>query len=189
MQMLVIFNSVAIVVLVLVQYLTIRQVGVTLQRLGPVGARTVENEGPRTGEDLSVPLAAVRDGLPQFPPDILYLFLSFSCSICRQVRAGADALGPVWKDKVQIVLLYDEPAGGISPDALAGTPNPFIAVPPKLRESLGIDSVPFAVRVDRSHQVLGKGLINTTSHIESLLEITPVDAAARTFGPAALVEA
>jgi methylamine dehydrogenase accessory protein MauD len=159
--------------LAVVQYLSIRQIGIMLSRLGPIGARSVDSEGPRTGEFIAKQMNGIRGILPHSTSDVLYLFGSKACSVCKDVRLGAAKLVPHWSSEVVIVFLYDESSASASEltfDQEAGMwifYNSF-----ELRESLRIQAVPFGVLVDEDDRVIGKGLVNTISHVESLLELT-----------------
>ncbi len=167
-------NSIFIVGLLIVQYLTLRQVGAMLVRLGPIGARSDESAGPRRGECLATQLEAIRGQLAPSPTDVLLLFGTASCSICQEVLGSAEHLAAYWARTVHLVYIYDEVA-----TTLPATPTSRLVVifdGWRLRESLGIDSVPFGVRVDGQDRVLGKGLVNAASHIESLLELTSAPA-------------
>jgi hypothetical protein len=173
--------SIAVLTLAAVQYMTIRQLGVMLSRLEPLGARSTPSQGPREGEYIAVQMAAIRHQLDRPDGDVLYLFGSRSCSVCSEVLAAAERLHRQWHRRVQIAFIYDEP-----PPAELNGPRSRVSPPgvrlaydgAELRESLRIGSVPFGVRVDRGDLVLAKGLVNATSHVESLLEVGSHQAAA-----------
>lgn len=164
MRLWLILNSTAIVVLAGLQYLVIRQIGLMLVRLGPIGARSSADDGPRAGEVLSRQLADLRAVLPEPPRDLLVLFGSRSCSLCGEIRAAAELLQTHWRS-VTIVMVYDEV---FEPPACT---LPLFLNWADRRRDLDIKAVPFGVRVDARDRVLGKGLVNTVSHVESLLEL------------------
>lgn len=170
-------NTVILLVLAVVQFITVRQVGIMLARLGPMGARSVEDDGPRDGEIISAQVEGIRKGVPSDSGSLLYLFGSRSCSICREVRKAAEMLAPHWNADVRLVMLYDDEEPDTDADGnTVGSGDLVIHYGGEsIREDLGIDSVPFGVRVDSRDRVLGKGLINSASHIESLLELTGSD--------------
>jgi hypothetical protein len=166
-------NSFAIALLAVVQYLSIRQIGIMLSRLGPIGARSVDADGPRTGEFIAKQMNEIRGILPQSTSDVLYLFGSKACSVCKEVRSGAAKLAPHWSKEVTIVFLYDESSASASELTFDQEEGMWIFYNGfQLRDSLRIQAVPFGVIVDRDDRVTGKGLVNSISHVESLLEIT-----------------
>jgi methylamine dehydrogenase accessory protein MauD len=175
MKIWLILNSIGLLVTASMLYLTIRQVGLMLGRLGPIGARTSQNVGPRVGENLSTFLEPL-DYVGEKGKHTMYIFGSDSCGVCGRIRVAAGSLASYWAAKSNIILVYDPPPKGAKGDVLAATPDGH-AIPlvrsESLRGKLGIGLVPFAVMVDPTGTVLGKGLVNEMSHVESLLELIP----------------
>ena len=169
MQIWLLLNSLGIAVLAVLQFLIIRQIGIMLSRLGPIGARSADDDGPRENENIGTQLAPIRSQLASGTAGVLYLFASRACSICREIRASAQKLAPLWQHDVQLVMVYDDaPEEDVSDREEI---FPVIYHGRALRDSLDVNSVPFGIRVDSGDWVLGKGLVNTISHIESLLEL------------------
>jgi methylamine dehydrogenase accessory protein MauD len=168
-------NSVAIVLVTLALFLTIRQVGLLLTRLGPGGARTSEL-GPRVGENILPQTAELQDGAFTQQEPTLYIFASQFCPACAMVREAAQAIARHWVGAARIVMVYD----GLPPDAKQPTSANFVvAAHPNLREKLDVRAVPYAVMTDARGFVVGHGLVNNASHIESLLELQGGDVASR----------
>lgn len=166
-------HSAAILLLAGVLYLAIRQIGVLLNRVGPVGARQAESEsGPRVGENVGFYLRTLRVGFLPTDAPVLYLFASESCAICSLVRDAAILLGKLWSDRVGICLIYDWTGSGTLWPAEQLGDGVWMTFHPDLRHKLEIPLVPYGVLVDREGTVLGHGLVNATSHVESLLELT-----------------
>lgn len=164
-----VLNTAGLCLLAVVQYVTLRQIGIMLGRLAPLGARSVDSDGPRAGEVIESQMAQFRSQTDE-TSDIVFLFVSKSCSICKEIRRSAEELSQHWNRQIQIALIYDDP----SPTDLPGKHQDglwFFYGGRPTRELLGIDGVPFGIRVDSADRVLGKGLVNTISHIESLLEL------------------
>ncbi len=158
-------NSIGLLLLANVLYVALRQIGLMLGRLGPVGARSTADLSPRIGEYISQYTARI--ALEQSDLSTLYLFAGRSCSVCGAVREAAEALVPQWRGVVRIVMIYDKlPIGG-SPPKSHGL---ILAEDTALRGDLGIGFVPFGVLVDAGEKVLARGLVNEISHVESLLE-------------------
>ncbi len=179
-------NSMALLILGIIQYLSIRQIGIMLTRLGPVGARSADGEGPRDGEHIDVQIQSLYRENVKYLGNVqtsttnrlgaLYLFGSYRCSICKDMRRSAAELSRHWSKQIQIFMVYDEEQPPSANEShVVNSQRDFqlvvlhngIAV----RESLNIEGVPYGIRVDRSNRVLGKGLVNSISHIESLLEL------------------
>jgi len=167
-------NSVVILVLTVALFLTIRQVGILLGQVGPVGARQ-STQGPRIGENVAAHVAPLygEGGPPALPT--LYVFGSESCAICASVRDAAEGLERYWSGRAALRLVYDEPAK--QPRGAGGSAGGRVILwyDRDLRERLGIGLVPFGVMTDRSGEVIGKGIVNDVSQLESLLELVSRD--------------
>jgi methylamine dehydrogenase accessory protein MauD len=172
MKIWLIFDSIGLLFTATMLYLTIRQVGLILGRLGPIGARSSADVGPRVGENLSPLLdpldLPIKNGKPT-----LYIFGSDSCGICSKIKPAATSLMKYWAAKSNIVMLYDlAPKNSQNRQDLKEGDVPIFRG--DIRESVGIPMVPFAVMANPVGVVLGKGLVNEMSHLESLLELTQI---------------
>jgi hypothetical protein len=122
----------------------------------------------------------------------LLVFVSKQCSICGVVREGAIRLSESWRKDSEIFLLYDcHPAEHETDFALirSGLQEKRDQ---NLKVQLGITFVPFAVVVDMDGLVVGKGLVNEISHLESLLELERAARKAKqsaSLAPASAMEA
>jgi methylamine dehydrogenase accessory protein MauD len=161
-------NSVAIALVTLALFLTIRQVGLLLTRLGPGGART-SVLGPRVGENILPHTAELQEGTFTQQEPTLYIFASQFCPACALVRESAAAIARHWTSSARIVMVYD----GLPADGKRQTlPSNFLVTAHgTLREKLDVRAVPYAVMTDALGVVIGHGLVNNESHLESLLEI------------------
>ena len=162
-------NSVGLFITASMLYLTIRQVGRLLGRMGPVGARSSESVGPRVGENLTPFINTLeipgKNGKP-----ILFILGNNGCGICSKIRHEADSLANYWASKADIVFVYDPlPPGANNGNDKEGK-VPILRS--DMRAKVGVGFVPFGVIVDPTGVVLGKGLVNEMSHLESLLELT-----------------
>lgn len=163
-------NSILIAVVAFVLYLTIRQVGVVLSYVGPIGARQLTN-GPRIGENISVVLRAEHERLRVLRTPRLLVFGSKACSVCRHVRYACEQLAPVWRNAAEIVMIYDETIDDERSEPQNGRNGLQWLGDTNLRQRLDINTVPYAVAMDAEGTVIGKGLVNNASHVESLLEL------------------
>jgi methylamine dehydrogenase accessory protein MauD len=169
MKIWLIINSVGLFITASMLYLTIRQVGLILGRVGPVGARSSESVGPRVGENLTPLIDSIdipgRNGKP-----VLLILGNNGCGVCAKIRRDVDSLASYWASKADIVLIYDQLPPGAKNEKDNGGKVPIIRS--DMRTKVGVGFVPFGVIVDPAGVVLGKGLVNEMSHIESLLELT-----------------
>lgn len=164
-----ILNSVAISAIALVLFLTLRQLGYVLHRVGPVGARGTD-EGPRVGENLEFHLSRLSLPRDDAKP-MLLVFGSESCGVCATVRAGAEALLRAWKKDANFIFIYDSTSDLGNRQLTRLSRGSYELHDTSVRHSLGITFVPFALVVNRELTVIGKGLVNDASHLESLLEL------------------
>jgi methylamine dehydrogenase accessory protein MauD len=175
-------NSAAILLVMFALFLTIRQVGLLLGRMGPVGARTGDM-GPRIGENLLPHVEMIQEpGTAPMKPT-LYLFATTFCPACRMVREAAPVVARSWRSAALIAMVYDEPP---ELDRREGLPANFIVTSqPGVREAIDVRAVPYGVMTDARGFVVGHGLVNSASHIESLLELVGnPDVPAEPSGPA-----
>jgi hypothetical protein len=170
-------NSVLILIVIGALFLTIRQVGILLNQVGPVGARG-STQGPRIGENITAHVASLAGGGAASTAPSLYVFASESCAVCASVRKGAETLARYWSDRAAIRLVYDEHPRSPSIGSLARGLS--VWHDPGLRGRLGVELVPFAVMTNAAGEVIGKGVVNDASQLESLLELLLPDGASST---------
>ena len=170
MKIWMVINSGALLLTATFLYLTIRQVGLILGRMGPMGARPME-AGPRIGENI-MPLFGTEGRFGDSQKPTLYIFGSDSCGVCKHVKPAVESLLKYWNSKSNIIMIYDGDAkNGQSPSGSDTESVPLIRRN-DLRQKLGINFVPFGMMVNSQGVVLGKGLVNEISHVESLLELS-----------------
>lgn len=163
-------NSILIAVVAFALYLTIRQVGVVLSYVGPIGVREL-NSGPRIGENIAVALRAEREQIRVSRKPQLLVFGSKACGVCKHVRHACEQLAPVWQNVAEIALIYDEANDDGSSELSFDRSGLQLLGETNLRQRLDINTVPYAVAVNAEGIVIGKGLVNIASHVESLLEL------------------
>src|SRR5262245_16202085 len=130
-------NSVAIALLAGFLYLLVRQVGFILSKLGPAGARGME-QGPRLGENISPFVEFADRDLALAPAATLYIFASTYCPVCKTVREAAKVISRHWKRSAGIVLVYDAKARDAAPGGLEADGSLWVARKADLREKLDI---------------------------------------------------
>src|SRR5712664_650669 len=166
--------SVVLVFVAVVLFLG-RQIGNIYQRLGPAGAM-MANPGPElnasvdriTLEDVdgkSVTIGGMRKRRS------LLVFVSPGCSSCAELASGIRAISHHERDSLEVVLV----SMGIDPvqnqefrkrHSLLSLPY---VVSPELRTRMNITTVPYALLLDEEGVLRSKGIVNSLSHLESLL--------------------
>lgn len=167
-----VINSFATLVVGLGLYLTVRQVGYILSYANLSGARR-SAFGPRVGENVTFHLDWLSRNLPAGPASsrpAVYIFGADSCPVCRSIRAASKELSKHWRDRASIYVVYDAEEGA-EPQFATTHSNLAFWYSPGGRERLDIRSVPYGVCVDPDGVVLGHGVVNGISHVESLLEL------------------
>jgi hypothetical protein len=160
-----IINLVALVVLAVIQYVTLRQIGVMLIRLGPGYARPL-HQGPRKGEYLEIKFKDLWGGKGQSLPT-LYIFASAMCPICESVRRACKEVAPHWSGVADFVFIYEAEESAPQHEAA----NVMVWSHPRLMDDLEIRLVPYGVMTDKGATTIAAGLISNASQLESLLEV------------------
>lgn len=161
----------ALLVLAILQvWLVVRlakAIGTFYQRIGEQGA-LVTAAGPAIGSRLPVMEVVTEQGdaVSLWTPgrQTLLLFVSGRCPLCKDVQRGLPSLLKHETDLSVRILTYDEEE----------LDRPPVSAVPVMRNSrvlkeLSIWQFPFAVLVGPTGTVSGKGLVNSLSHVESLL--------------------
>jgi methylamine dehydrogenase accessory protein MauD len=176
-EMLVISNVflwLMVIALGLIVFALARQIGVLNERVAPAGALT-PSRGPRVGElvstiavrtlsDTNISVGSERQ------QDLLLLFVSPTCPVCRTLVPTAQSLAR--REKLDLLFASDGEPHQQHLDysrALKIAPTDYV-----LSEALGrtheVAKLPFAVLIDRVGVLRAKGLVNTREHLESLIE-------------------
>ena len=166
----------ALVIILTVMVLALaRQVGVLNDRVAPAGALT-PTSGPKIGEltkqidtnDLEGNIINI--GGAENTKSILVLFISPSCPVCKTLVPTAISLSK--HEKIDLIFASD--GGSIFEHQTYVKDLSLDNYPYVLSESLGIhygvSKLPFALLIDEGGVLIGKGLVNTREHLESLVE-------------------
>jgi methylamine dehydrogenase accessory protein MauD len=173
-------NSIGLLIVGVVLFLALRQIGFILRRVTPLGARGTP-EGPRIGESLKHHLPELWLG-PERERATLLIFASDSCGVCKAVRQGAEELARHWKDRADIVLVYDCDPGTENTELARFSAGLYYKRDCEMRRRSGARFVPFGIRLDTQGVVIGKGTVNEIGHLESLLELESAMAGAPVSG-------
>ena len=179
---------VVVLVLVLVVFALVRQIGVLYERVAPAGA-LMSGKGLKTGElapvlklETITGEALTIGGLRDDAKSTLLFFLSPTCPVCKTLIPVLDAMRKSEADWLDIVLASD----GDTDKHLAWLKKqkmeswPYI-LSPQLGMTMQVAKLPFAALIDESGILCARGLVNSREHIESLFE-------ARTQGVASIQE-
>ena len=150
--------------LIAVVFALVRQIGVLLERVQPVGAM-ISDTGPEIGAAApALALPNLNGGRSQ-----LVFFLSTTCPICKALvpvlRDAARAEG----DWLDVVLASDGAPEAhrrmIAREHLEDFPYVLSA---ELGMTFKVAKLPFAVLIDGTGRIRARGLVNTREQIESL---------------------
>jgi methylamine dehydrogenase accessory protein MauD len=164
-----ILNSLGLLIVAAVLFLLLRQMGFVLHRVGPVGARA-SSDGPRVGENIAHHLPELAATSRERTAKLI-LFITETCSVCREVKSAAEALAKIWHANADIFLIYDAATAEAETVIRRAGKGLLAKHDQNARKRLDIKFVPFGLVVDADWNVVGKGLINEISHLESLLEL------------------
>ena len=152
-----------------------RQVGVLSQRVAPAGALT-PTTGPKIGE-LTEALETddlngrrQRIGGPASEETALVLFISPTCPVCKALLPAARSLAA--KERLRLVFASDgfDPGRHRAFSEDVGIHHYPYVVSQELGLRYGVSRLPFAVLIGSDGVLLGRGLVNTREHLESLME-------------------
>jgi len=165
----------AVVLLAIMNYALLRQVGVLYERVAPAGAlmvnRTLEvgQEAPAlealtlSGERVSI--AGPAGGRSQ-----LLFFLSPDCPVCGELTPALMAAARAEAEWVDVVLVSDgeeqDHAGYVSRKSIE---LPYV-VSELVGKSYGVSKLPYAVLIDENQRVSSMGIVNSREHLDSLFE-------------------
>ena len=152
-----------------------RQVGVLNQRVAPAGALT-PTTGPKIGELTEVletdDLNGTRQriGGPTSERTALVLFISPTCPVCKALLPAARSLAT--RERLRLIFASDgfDSARHRTFSEDAGIQNYPYVVSQELGLRYGVSRLPFAVLIGADGVLLGRGLVNTREHLESLME-------------------
>ncbi len=163
-----------ILALAAVVFALIRQIGVLHERVAPVGALSI-SAGPGVGDaaprvrmpDLNGAPVAIGEPSPSGRSQLL-LFVAPTCPVCKTLIPIAQDMA---RDE-QLDLLFVGDGDLAEQRKLADRfridPSRYVNGS-ELGMTLRVSKLPYAVLVDGSGVIAGKGLVNTREHLESLV--------------------
>ena len=163
------------IIMAVINYALIRQIGVLYERVAPAGAlmvnRTIEvGQAAPVLEALSinddrVSIGANNDGRSQ-----LLFFMSPDCPVCNELTPVLLSAAQSEQDWVDVVFVSD----GDQQDhrgyaARKGITQPYV-VSELVGKQYGVSKLPYAVLIDDAQKVVSMGIVNSREHIDSLFE-------------------
>jgi hypothetical protein len=143
---------VVVIVLGVTVIALLRQIGVLHARIAPMGTHFA-GEGPEIGAIApAIGLNYAR------APLTLVAFTSATCTVCRELKPSIDALRRQEAGlTVHVVSLEDDRS---------------------VFDAFNVRSTPYMITIDRTGQVLGRGVANSLEQIEELLKEARLDISA-----------
>ncbi len=166
-----------VVIMGVVIFALVRQIGVLYERVAPAGALMVNQNLSVGGEAPSLDLQDINGGLvsvggvPKDGKSKLVFFVSPTCPVCKTLLPVVKSAKKSEKDWLDIILASDgennDHRGYISEHQL----DMFTYVSSEiLGRSYGVSKLPYAVLIDEEGKIASMGIINSREHLESLFE-------------------
>lgn len=152
----------------------VRQIGVLHERVAPVGALSI-TAGPGVGDPapkvLMPNLAGANvpvGGRAANGRSLLLLFVAPTCPVCKTIIPIAQDMAR--SEKVDVLFVGDGDTSEQRKLAERFRIEPSAYVNgPELGMALRVSKLPYAVLLDASGVIAGKGLVNNREHLESLV--------------------
>jgi len=164
----------AFVVMAVINYALIRQIGVLYERVAPAGAlmvnRTIEvGQAAPMLEALTIDGERVTIGSHSSRSQLLF-FMSPYCPVCNELTPTLLSAAQSELDWVDVIFVSD----GDKQDhhgyaARKGIKQPYV-VSELVGKQYGVSKLPYAVLIDDSQKIVSMGIVNSREHIDSLFE-------------------
>ncbi|BFM08053.1 thioredoxin-like domain-containing protein [Halioxenophilus aromaticivorans] len=165
----------AVIVLSLMVYALIRQVGILYERVAPAGALainksiTVGEQSPKLSVKNEVTAAPLAIGASGSAKSQLLFFASPSCPVCKTLMPIAKSAAKAERSWLDLIVATDaennELHNYIQAQELGGT---TVVNSELLGKTFGVSKLPYAVLIDEQGVVRGMGIVNSREHLESL---------------------
>jgi len=163
-----------VILLAVMNYALLRQIGVLYERVAPAGALMV-NRSLEVGaaapalEALTLENEQISIGSVVDRSQLLF-FMSPDCPVCNELMPALVASAKAEQDWIDVVLVSDgddqDHAGYVQRKGLT---FPYV-VSELVGKSYGVSKLPYAVVVDEQQRVASMGIVNSREHIDSLFE-------------------
>ena len=151
-----------------------RQIGILHERIAPMGALVTQG-GPRAG-DMTKPISAPRlaggtgalGGPSPSGTAVLALFVAPDCPVCKKMAPLAMAVAKT--EGLKLVFIGDGEASDYRKLSEKLSLEAYdLLLSREIGTTYEIDKLPSAVLIGADGKLVGKGLVNTREHLESLV--------------------
>jgi len=162
------------IIMAVINYALIRQIGVLYERVAPAGAlmvnRTLEvGQNAPALEALTIDDRRVAIGLPEGRSQLLF-FMSPDCPVCGELTPALLSAARAESDWIDVVFVSDgEEQDHSGYVARKGIDQPYV-VSELVGKSYGVSKLPYAVVIDEQRRVASMGIVNSREHLDSLFE-------------------
>lgn len=167
---------IVVLVMAVVIFALVRQIGVLYERVAPAGALMV-NRKLGVGQEAPRVMAQRLDGgtleagVPAPGRSQLLFFLAPDCPLCKSLLPAVLSAARAERDWLDLVFASD---GDTTPHAelvrrhgLEGFPYLLSEV---LGRSYGVSKLPYGVLIDEQGRIASLGIVNSREHLDSLFE-------------------
>lgn len=164
-----------VILLSLMVYALIRQVGILYERVAPAGALAVNAQlvvGAAAPKITVVNINGGRSidvGGERLEKSQLLFFVSPTCPVCKTLLPIVKSVAKKEGDWVDLILASDGPEQEMAEFIVEQKLNQLKFVNSELLgQSYGVSKLPYAVLIDEQGIVRAMGIVNSREHIESL---------------------
>ena len=170
---------IALIVITVIVFALVRQIGVLYERVAPAGALSINQQLKvgQTAPELDVINLKNQQTLHIAGPSTaqkcqLLFFVSPTCPICKSLIGIAKSIAREESQWVDLVFASDgsEDEIGQFMEAQGLTQSNFVNSD-LLGKSYGVAKLPYAVLIDEAGTLQAMGIVNSREHIESLFNV------------------
>ena len=168
---------IVVVIMGLMLFALVRQIGVLYERVAPAGALMINQNLKVGGEAPSLDLQDIKGGLvtiggvPGNGKSKLLFFVSPTCPVCKTLLPVVKSADKSEKDWLDVILASDGENNDHNSYINEHQLEQFTYISSEiLGRSYGVSKLPYAVLIDEQGKIASMGIINSREHLESLFE-------------------
>jgi methylamine dehydrogenase accessory protein MauD len=168
---------IVVVIMGLMLFALVRQIGVLYERVAPAGALMINQNLKVGGEAPSLDLQDIKGGLvtiggvPENGKSKLLFFVSPTCPVCKTLLPVVKSADKSEKDWLDVILASDGENNDHNAYINEHQLEKFTYISSEiLGRSYGVSKLPYAVLIDEQGKIASMGIINSREHLESLFE-------------------
>lgn len=168
---------IVVVIMALLIFALVRQVGVLYERVAPAGALMLNSRlkvGDQAPELELIDLEGSRltvGGVSSAGKCTLLFFVSPTCPVCKTLLPIVKSAGKSERAWLEVILASDgtdqDHKGYVKAQGLHDLPYISSEL---LGRSYGVSKLPYAVLIDEGGRISSMGIVNSREHLESLFE-------------------